>query len=205
MCRGKSGCTELDSDPTKWSHKSTLQPPQAFEAVFGIVQETLKAIERKELPTAISLLTVDLEKDCKRWFIEHAQMAGIHRNKILGIKKIKPMQIELDPIASVSKFQDAVFERDGYICGYCGLKLYNVKTLRKIQKALGKDVFCTSGKSNEERHGFIYVARATADHIYPHNRGGRTNLENLITSCWSCNYGKGGFTLEELGLDNPLK
>lgn len=205
MCRGASGCAELDTNPANWSHKSTLEPPKAFKAVFSIVDEAINLIERKELSIATSILTVDLEKDCKRWFIEHAQMSGIHRNRILGIKKAKSLHIDLDPIASVNKFQDAVFERDGYICGYCGLKLLNVKTLRRLQNALGKDVFSTSGKSNEERHGFIYVARATADHIYPHNRGGRTNMDNLITSCWSCNYGKGGFTLQELGLDNPLK
>ena len=43
-----------------------------------------------------------------------------------------------------------------------------------------------------------------ADHVVPWNKGGQTNLQNLVTSCASCNYGKDGYTLEQLGLDNPF-
>ena len=37
----------------------------------------------------------------------------------------------------------------------------------------------------------------------PWKLGGRTNTDNLVTACWSCNYGKSGYTLEELGLIDP--
>jgi hypothetical protein len=32
-----------------------------------------------------------------------------------------------------------------------------------------------------------------------------TSLENLVTSCWSCNYGKLDATLEQIGISNPLE
>jgi hypothetical protein len=35
------------------------------------------------------------------------------------------------------------------------------------------------------------------DHIIPRAAGGTDDLENLTTSCWDCNHGKGGRLLEE--------
>ena len=32
---------------------------------------------------------------------------------------------------------------------------------------------------------------------------GKTNLENRVTSCWGCNYGKYNALLEQMGLDDP--
>jgi hypothetical protein len=80
----------------------------------------------------------------------------------------------------------------------------DTKALLKMEKIVGKKYFKVKGK-NIERHGVALVLRATIDHIKPLSHGGRTRVDNLITSCWSCNYGKLNATLEQLGLDNPLK
>jgi len=37
----------------------------------------------------------------------------------------------------------------------------------------------------------------------PHSLGGRTELDNLVTSCYSCNFGKAEYTLKQLGIDDP--
>lgn len=29
------------------------------------------------------------------------------------------------------------------------------------------------------------------DHVYPKSKGGKDTMENLVTSCWECNHGKG--------------
>ena len=57
--------------------------------------------------------------------------------------------------------------------------------------------------TNAAPQGVIHAFNIVADHVVPHNRGGRTDLENLVTSCPGCNYGKEAFTLEQLGLDDP--
>jgi 5-methylcytosine-specific restriction endonuclease McrA len=46
---------------------------------------------------------------------------------------------------------------------------------------------------------------ATLDHVTPWSLGGRTDESNLVTSCWSCNYGKANFTVEQIGIRNPFK
>jgi hypothetical protein len=38
------------------------------------------------------------------------------------------------------------------------------------------------------------------DHVVPRSVGGRTNWENIVTSCYSCNTKKGGRTPEQAGM-----
>ena len=38
------------------------------------------------------------------------------------------------------------------------------------------------------------------DHVVPRSRGGRTNWENIVTSCIECNFAKGGRTPTEAGM-----
>jgi 5-methylcytosine-specific restriction endonuclease McrA len=39
------------------------------------------------------------------------------------------------------------------------------------------------------------------DHVVPRSRGGRSNWENIVTSCIECNFKKGGRTPEEAGMN----
>jgi 5-methylcytosine-specific restriction endonuclease McrA len=48
--------------------------------------------------------------------------------------------------------------------------------------------------------------RATFDHVVPasHDSNEDKNvLNNIVASCWSCNFGKSYFTVEELGMEFP--
>ena len=59
-----------------------------------------------------------------------------------------------------------------------------------MEKLLGSEHFKAAGRSNKIRHGISLTFRATADHVVPISHGGRTSMDNLVTSCWNCNYGK---------------
>lgn len=163
----------------------------------------MKLINENDIESAIDLIDINLEVKIKNWFVIHAQNSGEQRFRNLGHKKESKVDFEVDPVRSVSRFEAEVYARDNLRCRYCQNKLLPLNSLKIIERALGKDIFNVSGNTNQLRHGYVYVVRATADHVVPHNRGGRTNLENLVTSCWACNYGKGGYTLEEIGLDDP--
>jgi hypothetical protein len=58
--------------------------------------------------------------------------------------------------------------------------------------------------TDEEVTGLIFATWPFADHVLARKRGGPTNEENLVASCFACNYGKANFTCEELGIRNPL-
>ena len=54
-----------------------------------------------------------------------------------------------------------------------------------------------------QRHGIKMCFSATLDHVQPINLGGSNEADNLVTACWCCNYGKGEYSLEQLGLLDP--
>jgi 5-methylcytosine-specific restriction endonuclease McrA len=56
-----------------------------------------------------------------------------------------------------------------------------------------------------DKHAAIYVMRAQYDHVIPYSRGGGNDLENLVLTCYPCNFGRSNNTLEEMGLLDPRK
>lgn len=67
---------------------------------------------------------------------------------------------------------------------------------------MGETVF-PAARTNLATHGAKFVFLATFDHVLPHSLGGGTDAGNIVSSCHACNFGKDGFTLDELGLDYP--
>ena len=203
MCRNKSVCSELGENPDNWSFFSPLPPPVGFSEAHEIIQSVIELISFGKIDLALEALHTSLEQEIKSWYQEHGQMSGSHRFRALGGVGEPTYEGPTDPIKSVSKFEDSVYARDSFRCKYCSNPVLDVKVLKGIEKTLGADNFAVSANSNEGRHGFIYILRATVDHVIPHNRGGLTSMDNLITSCWSCNYGKSGYTLQEIALEDP--
>ena len=205
MCRNADWCTELDPNPKKWSKTCPLQPPKYFNQSLNVFVKAFRAAEVGDKDAAIKLLGDTQGQELRNWYIEHGQMSGWHY-RVKALKKPKPKKYtgELEKNKSFTKYESQVYQRDGYRCGYCGIRVIDTKALLKMEKIVGKKYFKVKGK-NHERHGVALVLRATIDHIKPLSRGGRTRMGNLITSCWSCNYGKLNATLKQLGISNPLK
>ena len=118
------------------------------------------------------------------WYIEHGQMSGKHRAHLLGLPK--PIDVEVnrrDEVRSPKSLEDQVFRRDGFRCRYCGIRLVS---------------------RNADTHGILCIFYPSADHVEPWHLGGRTDMENLVTSCVPCNFGKDRFTVEQIGIENPF-
>jgi hypothetical protein len=97
---------------------------------------------------------------------------------------------------------DDVFNRDGYRCRYCGIRVINKKVLKLFQAIVGDTSF-SMPKPDAGRHGVALVFMPSHDHVGPRSGGGFHSMENLVTACWSCQFGKWGYTLEELGVLDP--
>lgn len=205
MCRGTNTCSELGTDPAKWDRFSPLKMPaqlaQDIDLFVTAVDELLSG-NRSACLERIKQIHSDA---ITNWYVEHGQMSGRHRKLILGITPPPDVHESLrDPVRSPSKIQNKVFERDGYKCRYCGNKLISQTFFRLLIKQLNSDLF-KRGTTNLTTHGILHLAWPVADHVIPWNKGGRTHLDNLVSSCASCNYGKDGYTIEQLGIENPLK
>jgi 5-methylcytosine-specific restriction endonuclease McrA len=141
------------------------------------------------------------------WFEEHGEPSGRHRVRGLGLSDTWPLSrefvcCEVDTRRSPAKYERAVFEGDHYTCRYCGLPDVAKEVLSGFEKVVGVEAFRTTG-TNAQQHGVIHAFKLVADHVIPHKLGGKTNLDNLVTACPACNYGKDCYTLEQLGLEDP--
>ena len=96
---------------------------------------------------------------------------------------------------------DGIFARDGYHCRFCGVRVV-VPAARRVLAATMPDALCWQGPATALHAAFLYVS-ATSDHVIPHSRGGTNDPENLVTTCWPCNFGRGGYLLEQMGLSDP--
>lgn len=201
MCRGARNCTEL-LHPEKWSAHAPLMPPDWLPKELEVFIDAARLAAAGDVTGARRKITLARNDDLQTWYIEHGQCSGKFRRQHFRRPKPTKLMHGLDPIASPAAFAKAVFIRDGYTCRYCGLKVVPKAVFEAFSKVVGPDCF-PLGSTNLGRHGLYLNFCAVADHVTPHSIGGRTNPENLVTACWSCNYGKNEWTVDELGIEDP--
>jgi hypothetical protein len=204
MCRNAKFCTELGTDPSRWSTRAPLMHPDWFQESLRSFIDAYKFAKKRQITDALRFLEKTRSDELRYWFIEHGQMSGwYHRAKILNLpKESKPQTNELrrESFAPIAR---EIYTRDGYVCRYCSTRVIDIKALKRMEKLLGREKFQATGRTNETRHGIALVFRATIDHVVPVSLGGETNLDNLVTACWSCNYGKAGESIKRIGLADP--
>lgn len=204
MCRGKNYCTELDKDINKWNKQCLLELPKWFNSQIDIFLDAVNLFVNVDRDGCIKLLSTLRNEEMQDWYIEHGQMSGKHRKNILNLSQPQIIGESFrDPMRSPKKYQKTVFKRDGYKCRYCGIRLLSQEFIKEFSKKLDSDFF-QKGKTNKTTHGLILILWPVADHVFPWNMGGQTNKNNLVSSCSSCNYGKDGYTCEQLGIENPF-
>ncbi|MCX2678826.1 HNH endonuclease signature motif containing protein [Galbibacter sp. EGI 63066] len=204
MCRGKNICSELGTNPNNWDVHSPLPTPNWMAEQIDIFESAANDFIAGNRNSCINRITQIRSDEITQWYIEHGQMSGRHRKLVLKAPPPANIDEELrDPIRSPKKVQNEVFERDGYRCRYCGNKLISQDFIRLFIKKLDSDVF-KKGNTNLTKHGIIHLTWPVADHVKPWKQGGRTDLTNLVSSCATCNYGKDGCTIEQLGIEDPF-
>lgn len=204
MCKqkGRTFCSELGMDVSLWSTTAPLSKPEWINKEYQDFSESLNFLKEGNLDGAKSKLANSADQKMRLWFHEHAQNSGVWRHKTFRIPAPLPL-LPLDKNKNFKKYEEEIFARDNLKCGYCSSKLFPKRVFKEFQASLGPELF-PLGKTNESRSGFYLMFVATLDHVLPWSVGGRTDESNLITSCWSCNYGKANFTVEQLGISNPL-
>jgi len=139
----------------------------------------------------------------RNWFVDHGKQAGFCRYPHLPHQPSEIGAVVVEGVRQPSKSQmELVFQRDGYHCRYCSLRIIPNYVFDLFGRIVGLDVFATGGRA-EQRHGAALTFRGCADHVVPHFLGGKTDLDNLVTACWPCNFGKDRFTCDEIGIEDP--
>lgn len=204
MCIGKDFCVELGTDTIKWSKESPLKRPEWFESQIDLFIEAVSSFQEGDSETCLGIISQIRSEEIIDWYVEHGQMSGKHRSSGLGLEEPLEVPIEYrDPQRRSKKLELIVFQRDNYHCRYCGGRLIPTNFMSSFLTELNSDVF-RNGRPNRDRHGIIHLTNPVADHVIPWRLGGKTSLENLVSSCGPCNYGKAGYSLEQLGLETPF-
>ena len=143
------------------------------------------------------------------WYVEHAQYAYRWRCSKRGIKSSSAVP-EKEQGARVggddNELSQMIYARDSYRCRYCDSQLFALPALKRLEASVGRTNFRATGKRSEgnaSRSGAAMIFRPQVDHVMPAKRGGQLDHENLVTSCWPCNFGKKHYTTEELGIADP--
>ena len=122
------------------------------------------------------------------------QVRGISRPKAVG-KRQKLSEAD----------HDAVLARDGWHCRYCGIGVIDRKARRQIVAMLGDPPVW--GGSDSQRHAALLVLSGVADHVEAATSFSDPALadshDNLVASCYTCNFGKSSFSCDQLGLQDP--
>lgn len=92
-------------------------------------------------------------------------------------------------------------QRDGYRCRFCGMPVIRSTTRKLIHQAYPQAVIW--GSKEIQQHAAFQAMWAQYDHIVPHARGGTNDLQNLVLTCAPCNFGRAGYTLQEVAVTDP--
>ncbi len=113
-------------------------------------------------------------------------------------------EADRDPRRKATREQKkALIARDGHRCRFCGIPVVRYQ-IRDRMRCYSELPWPTKGKGCDKRkHAAFLCLWMQFDHVLPHSRGGRTDLDNLVVTCGPCNWGRNDATLEEVGLADP--
>lgn len=99
--------------------------------------------------------------------------------------------------------KNKIIERDGYNCMFCGTPVIRSEIRVIIKKLYPKALKWE--RKNINQHAAFQAMWLQYDHLIPHSRGGNNDIENIVITCAPCNFGRMQYTLNEVGLANPLE
>ena len=142
------------------------------------------------------------------WIVSPSNLASLGKNSpyvVIQSSGTPSLASEYRVAARMPNAQERcqLHARDGFHCRFCGIPVIRAEVRERIQRAYPQAL--RWGKRNVERHAAFFALWAQYDHLLPHAHGGGNELSNIVVTCAACNYGRGGYTLAEVGLAHPLE
>ncbi len=192
----------LETNPSTWPSHCLIPYPEEFDLHIDRLGQALKLVNTNPDKSRDLVKMIDSE-EMKRWFIDVALKSGAWRAKYSGVSGVDVKRTRRRKAISQRRLE-SLFERDKWRCRYCGIRVAgNRKHFKKFAEAIRMPELI-SGRTDENRHGVYLMLMASYDHVKPHSEGGSNDDNNLVTACWSCQFGKYKYSLKKLRLQNPL-
>lgn len=107
-----------------------------------------------------------------------------------------------EPVRMPSKTEkERIHQRDGYKCRFCGMPVIRKEIRDQIRANYPKAL--RWGRKESEQHAAFQAMWAQYDHLLPHALGGTNELSNIVLACAACNFGRGGYSLNDVGVRDP--
>ena len=174
--------------------------PDMYRAA-ELLSKAVDAILEGELSLASELIAA---ADIPELEIHNAKIAGslsvdIHRfREIPSAPRIEKTKSRMPSLA----VELSIYERDGWHCRFCNVPVVSKDARKRLNMQF--PAVARWGRRNIDKHRGLSILESSLDHLVPHNRGGDNSPLNLVTACGPCQFGRGGWTIEEVGISNPL-
>lgn len=176
---------------TRW----LVMPPEPVATAPVLVEQVVGALLGNDIHTARQhVRSIDRTALWTLWFDAGMEWARRHRSAdhLVGTRSASA------PTPAVVR---QVFERDGWRCRYCDLRVIDRRLLSALGAVLPAEFPWTDRNASSHPAGLLLAA--TPDHVVPMACGGDTTPNNLVTACGTCQYNKGSCTIDELSLADP--
>jgi rubrerythrin len=192
----------LGTDSKRWPKHCLVEYPIAFDQQIDIVAQAMQLAATDRAGARKMVRSINAE-EMKRWFIDIALQSGYWRAEHAGKVRWRSAKTKRTRKSIGQKRLEGLFERDHWRCRYCGIRIAGNRTyFKRFAEQLNLPEL-TRGRTDETRHGLYVLIMASYDHLVPHSQGGSDADDNLLTSCWSCQFGKFRFSLDVLGMEKP--
>ena len=197
-------CVALGEDSNKWSKYCPLPVPTYFDDAVESFSRAVSELTRVNYKESLEALSASNAPAVGKFYIDHGQQSAYfrvtNRREIDNANRLEK-KLNLSPRDKPAITKE-VFKRDFYRCRYCSLRIITGEVFSEYSRIVGSDIF-SDERENTKRNGLTLGLRGVADHVEPYALGAGTELDNLVTSCYSCNFGKAGYTLDQLKIEDP--
>jgi 5-methylcytosine-specific restriction endonuclease McrA len=192
----------LGTDSKRWPKHCLIEYPVTFDKQIDLVAQAVQLAPTDRARARKLVRSIDTDS-MKRWFINVALQSGYWRAEHVGKANRRNTKTKKARKSIGQKRLEGLFERDHWRCRYCGIRIAgNRKHFKRFAEQLDLPEL-VRGRTDETRHGLYVLMMASYDHLVPHSQGGSDDEDNLVTACWSCQFGKFRFSLDELGIELP--
>jgi 5-methylcytosine-specific restriction endonuclease McrA len=198
----------LGTDSSRWPNSRLIELPPEVDpwSASNLLLEALQTATKDSTKAGRKLREFP-DDMLKRWFIDVAQHVGKWRYTQRPQSAENTRTLKWHRKAPTRQELLQLFTRDRYHCRYCGMRVVgDRKQFIKLAQTVNYPELVRTG-TNEMRHGLYLTFRASHDHVLPISKGGTNDMENLVTACWPCQFGKAQYTLSQLGMHpapNPV-
>jgi len=192
----------LGTDSARWPKHCLVGYPVEFDTQIDLVAQAMQLAVANRAGARKLVRSID-DDPIKRWFIDVALQSGYWRAEHSGKANRPDITTKRARKFIGQKRLEGLFDRDHWRCRFCGIRIAgNRKQFKRFAEQLDLPELI-QGRSDETRHGLYLLMMASYDHLVPRSQGGSDDDKNLVTACWSCQFGKFRFSLDELGMEMP--